>query len=221
MCIGKYNPVWIFSMPTPRQTKPVQLTREDWIDAAITILTDQGVEAVQITALARHLNITRGSFYWHFEGREDLLNAVVAEWQRRNTGVMLDVLKKAKSLDGGLLDLFQVWVEMAEFDSRLDQSVREWARRADDVLSQVQAEDDSRVAAIATFLESHGFEPTEAFVRARVIYFTQVSYYALGVKEPMAQRLKYLDAYFQCFIGRSPAPEAATAFIAMHKDSSS
>ncbi len=207
-------------MPARRQISPPRLSREDWINAAIALLITDGIESVQITALARHLKITRGSFYWHFIGREDLLEAVVIEWQRRNTGVMIGALSDADSLDSGLLALFQVWVERSGFDPGLDQAVREWARRAPELLERVQAEDDSRVAAIAGFLERHGFGQPEAFIRARVIYFTQLSYYALGVREPMAERLSYLDAYFKCFIGRAPARGAAETFTALHKDQS-
>ncbi len=191
--------------------------REDWIDTAIRVLINEGVDAVQITTLAKGLNITRGSFYWHFDGRDDLLEAVITEWQRRNTGVIVGALRAAQSLDDGLLALFQVWVDHDEYDPRLDQAVREWARREADLLTRIQAEDDSRVSAIAHFLHQHGFDETEGYIRARVIYFTQVSYYALGIQEPMAKRMSYLDAYFKCFIGRSPVPKAAQAFITLHE----
>ncbi|WP_343563841.1 TetR/AcrR family transcriptional regulator [Kiloniella sp. b19] len=204
-------------MPTPRKARPVQLTREDWVDAAIEMLIHDGVDAVQITGLARALKITRGSFYWHFEARDDLLDAVVEEWQRRNTGVILRALEKAGDLDEGLLALFQIWVDRTDFDPTLDQAVREWARRSEALLEKVRIEDDNRVSGMAAFLEQHGFEATEAFVRARIIYFTQVSYYALGVREPMAVRLSYLDAYFKSFIGRAPAATAAEAFIKMQE----
>ncbi|MEM9145932.1 MAG: TetR/AcrR family transcriptional regulator [Pseudomonadota bacterium] len=192
-----------------------QLTRDDWILAALDVLAQSGVDAVQITRLARSLEVTRGSFYWHFNNREALLEACLAEWRARNTDVMLEAVAEAGTLDEGILALFAVWVDHRRFDPSLDQAVRDWARRSPELCATVEAEDESRVGAIAAFFERMEFAPTEAFIRARVLYFTQVSYYALGVAEPVATRLSYLDAYFRTFTGRAIDPAAAEAFSAM------
>lgn len=181
--------------------RTVQLGPDDWIGAALSLLIEEGVNAVQITALARQLKVTRGSFYWHFTGRGDLLEALLAEWRARNSGVMLDALAQSESLEAGILDLFSVWVDHTRFDPDLDQAVRDWARRDEALGTMLRDEDDARVAAIAAFFERFDFEPTEAFVRARVLYFTQLSFYALGIDEPMQRRVGYLDAYFLCFTG--------------------
>ncbi|MEO3417363.1 TetR/AcrR family transcriptional regulator [Roseovarius sp. CAU 1744] len=186
-----------------------RLTGDDWIEAALELLVSDGVDAVQITVLARNLGVTRGSFYWHFDSREALLDALLAEWRARNTGVMVEAIAETRTLDDGILALFAVWTDHTRFDPQLDQAIRDWARYADDLRKTVQAEDDARVAAISDFFKRHGYAPTEAFIRARVIYFTQLSYYALNVQEPMADRISYLAAYFLSFTGREIDAEAA------------
>ena len=197
----------------PKRT--AQLGPDDWIGAALGLLVDAGIEAVQITALARKLKVTRGSFYWHFTSREDLLEALLAEWRARNSGVMMDALGQSESLETGILDLFSVWVDHTRFDPKLDQAVREWARRDAEIGTSLRIEDEERVAAIAKFFERFDYEPIEAFVRARVIYFTQLSYYALGIDEPMEQRTKYLDAYFLCFTGTEIDGSVSEAYRAL------
>ena len=191
-----------------------QLSRDDWIEAALAVLVEEGFEAGQITQLARRLEVTRGSFYWHFKSREELLDALLEEWRARNTGVMLGALSAATSLIEGILELFLVWVDHQQFDPKLDQAVRDWARRSDAVRDSVAAEDGNRVKAIATFFERHGYEPTEAFIRARVLYFTQLSYYALVFEEPVTERMGYLAAYIRCFTGREIDEADAEAFFA-------
>ncbi|WP_172978153.1 TetR/AcrR family transcriptional regulator [Roseovarius sp. THAF27] len=192
------------------------MTSEDWIECALTVLVESGIEAVQITALSRRLNVTRGSFYWHFESRESLLDALLTEWRARNTGVMVEALAGSDSLDDGILALFSVWVDHRRFDPRLDQAIRDWARRFEKLRSSVKAEDAARVQAIAAFFGKHGFDPTEAFIRARVIYFTQISYYALHLEEDEAlpERMSYLEAYFRSFTGRDISPETAAKYRA-------
>lgn len=199
--------------PPDRQSR---LSGDDWVEAALDVLVQDGIEAVQITALSRKLGVTRGSFYWHFDSREDLLDALLAEWQARNTGVMVEAIADAATLDDGILSLFAIWTDHTRFDPQLDQAIRDWARYADALRGTVQTEDDARVAAIAEFFQRHDYEPTEAFIRARVIYFTQLSYYALNVQEPMADRMSYLAAYFLSFTGREINPDIAARQIARY-----
>lgn len=189
-----------------------QLQRDDWIVAGLRVLIDEGIDAVQITRLARDLDVTRGSFYWHFKGREDLLAALLAEWRARNTFVMVDVLEKATSLEAGILDLFFVWTDHSQFDPDLDLAVRNWGYGDHQVRQFVSAEDDNRIDAITRFFNRNGYPSPEAFIRARVIYFTQLSYYALRITEPMEERLSYLAAYFQCFTGRDIDDSVTEAF---------
>lgn len=199
-----------------KQDRQPRLTGGDWIECALTVLVESGIEAVQVTALARRLDVTRGSFYWHFESREALLDALLTEWRARNTGVMVEALDGAVTLDEGILALFSVWVDHRRFDPRLDQAVRDWARHSDRLRASVKAEDAARVRTIAAFYEQHGFAPTEAFIRARVIYFTQISYYALHMDEDEAipERMSYLEAYFRSFTGRDIDPGIAAAYRA-------
>src|SRR5687768_2806827 len=65
-----------------RNTK--RLTRDDWVAAARTTLVDRGIDGVKVDGLARKLRVTRGSFYWHFQHRRDLLDALLADWETRN-----------------------------------------------------------------------------------------------------------------------------------------
>lgn len=199
-------------MPQPANP-PAPLSREDWLHAALRALKAGGIDAVHITRLARDVGATRGSFYWHFEDRDALLTALLDTWRTRNTGVMLDVLTGEGTLDEGILDLFSVWVDHRQFDPALDEAIRDWARRDANVAALLHAEDAARVEAIATFLRRHGFAETEAFIRARVIYFTQLSYYALRIDDPMPVRESYLTAYFTAFTGRELDDAAAQAFL--------
>lgn len=200
---------------TARKSPP-RLSADDWIEAAVDVLTQDGIEAVQITALARRLNVTRGSFYWHFESREALLEALLREWRARNTGIMVEAIADAQSLDDGVLALFAVWTDHTRFDPQLDQAIRDWARYGEAPEEVLQAEDTARVTAISEFFQRHGYAPAEAFIRARVIYFTQLSYYALNMQEQETpeQRLGYLSEYFIAFTGREIDPTTAAKYRA-------
>ncbi|MET0330409.1 MAG: TetR/AcrR family transcriptional regulator [Dyella sp.] len=69
-------------MNSPAKPERTRLTAEDWEDAALNLIADQGVGAVAVEALARRLGVTKGSFYWHFRTREALLLAALERWEQ-------------------------------------------------------------------------------------------------------------------------------------------
>src|SRR5688572_5243977 len=61
------------------------LTAADWAEAALQLIAEKGLRALTIGSLAARLGVTKGSFYWHFTGREALLAAALARWERITT----------------------------------------------------------------------------------------------------------------------------------------
>jgi AcrR family transcriptional regulator len=61
------------------------LTASDWAEAALQLIAEQGLSALTVSALAARLGVTKGSFYWHFHGRSELLAAALARWEQRAT----------------------------------------------------------------------------------------------------------------------------------------
>ena len=192
------------------------LSRQDWLDAGLRLLIEEGVEAVRITRLAEALGVTRGSFYWHFKDRGALLQGLIEVWSAKNTAAVLESVEDAVSLAHGILALFEVWIDPQRFDPRLDQAMRDWARRSSAMRDAVAQADDARVEAITPLFQRFGYKMPEAFIRARIVYFTQVGYYALDLNERLTQRLPYLETYYEGFTGREMASETAEAFRKRH-----
>jgi AcrR family transcriptional regulator len=57
------------------------LSAADWEREALELIAEQGVQALAIEPLARRMGITKGSFYWHFSGREALLERALIRWE--------------------------------------------------------------------------------------------------------------------------------------------
>lgn len=92
------------------------LGRGDWLKAARMALLQGGVEAVRVEKLARNLHVTKGSFYWHFRDREELLEALLREWE---VELMQDLIPQLKRRRGRaalrlLLDLLVERVPLSE-----------------------------------------------------------------------------------------------------------
>ncbi len=189
-----------------------QLQRFDWLLKALEIFVEEGIDAVRITRLADELGVTRGSFYWHFSNREELIEALVDYWKSRNTDAIVGSVKKARSLSDGIFRFFDTCLDDSLFDPRLDLAIREWARRSEEIRQQLDAADEARVQALTEFYQRFGYPMPEAFIRARVIYFAQIGFYALDVHEDLETRLSYTEAYFLSFTGKELDPETAEKF---------
>ena len=184
-----------------------QLQRFDWLKSALEIFVSEGIEAVRITRLAEDLEVTRGSFYWHFKNREDLLHSLVSFWKDKNTAAITEPLDEAKSLSDGVLRFFEACLDPTQFDPRLDLALREWARRSDSIHQLVDDEDAARM-----FYQRFDYPMPQALIRARVLYYSQIGFYALGTRESLDTRLGYTEAYFEAFTGRQLSSLEADRF---------
>ena len=193
-------------------TERKQLQRFDWLQQALDLFVAEGIEAVRITRLADELGVTRGSFYWHFANREDLIDALVEFWQDKNTPAIADAVADARSLAGGIFRFFEICIDSARFDPRLDLAIREWSRRSARIRALLDREDEARIEALRAFFTRFGFPMPAALVRARVLYYAQIGFYALEVQEPLDTRLGLTEAYFECFTGQRVRPAEAEQF---------
>ncbi len=71
-----------------------RLSRDDWLKVAVDALLQDGPDGVAVQPLARRLETTKGSFYWHFSSREDLLRAALAEWEAAATQDAIDAIEE-------------------------------------------------------------------------------------------------------------------------------
>lgn len=193
--------------------RQANLTRADWLAAALDCLLEAGVDAVKITRLADRLGVTRGSFYWHFKDRAEVLEGLLELWQRTNTQAIIGAVANAAGPHEGVLGLFACWLDTNRYNPHLDMAIRAWARQDAALLQQVRAADQARLSAIAEMYLRGGFSKEAAVVAARNIYYTQMGYYALDVEEKLEDRLSYLRVYYQSYVGAPLDPKVEKAFL--------
>jgi AcrR family transcriptional regulator len=69
------------------------LSREDWASAALDALSTGGLAAVAVEPLAVALGTTKGSFYWHFRSRDELIAAALRLWHQASTTSVIERLE--------------------------------------------------------------------------------------------------------------------------------
>lgn len=191
----------------------VKATRENWLTVAMDLLVSDGVSEVKVLTIGNRLEVSRSSFYWYFESRKDLLNQLLAEWERTNTGVVIRHAEMpAASITEAVCNFFRCVVDPDGFNHRLDFAVREWARRDGAVRRVIDRSDTARTLALARMFERHGYEPADADIRARVLYYQQIGYYALELNETVEERIARVEGYLYAFTGLRPLPGEVESF---------
>lgn len=195
-------------------------TKEDWIKIAIDILVRDGVEHVKVQVISKRLGVSRSSFYWFFKDIGELHDALLSYWLARNTGPIIErAMRPAKNLTESVCNVFECWITPGQFDANLDMAVRVWARRELNVRSVVEQADTQRVEALTHMFARHGIGAEEAFIRARVLYFTQIGYFALEVHDSQEKRGEYLFNYLLVHMGSEPDRDAIEAYVQRYRAS--
>jgi AcrR family transcriptional regulator len=186
---------------TRRKERP--LGREIWLDTARQALIEEGTAGVEINKLAKRLGSSRGGFYWFFKDRAQLLDELLDYWARTSS-VLFERVLQNPSRNGveEYLALTNLWIDEKEYDPRWDGAVRDWARTSDAVRRVVQDVDQKRIAVLERIFNDMGYTGKEAHIRARVTYYHQVGYYALGVQESQKERRALLPYYQRVLTGR-------------------
>lgn len=193
----------------------VKVTRDDWLAIARDVLVTEGVEQVKILTLAERLKVSRSSFYWYFKNRDHLLTALLSHWEAGNTNRIIEHCQMpGASISAAICNFFRCFIDPTRFDRGLDFAVREWARRDDDLRRRVDLADAHRIAAVTDMFARFDYPPDEADARARILYFMQLGYHALDIREDMDTRMSRIESYLLGFSGTEADPQAVAAFYA-------
>jgi AcrR family transcriptional regulator len=176
-----------------KDEKSGPLSTDDWVKAAEDLLASENVRGVQISALCLKLKVTKGSFYWHFSSRDDLLRGVLNDWRRRMTLNIVTRLTRAAgdaaSILRGLLAL-----PRKAFSARgaaIEMSIRDWGRR-DAVPRQTLKEVDLiRLSFFEQTFRGFGFSAQDAKLRGYVAYAIMMGDSIL--KETMSEEISTED----------------------------
>jgi AcrR family transcriptional regulator len=170
------------------------LARSDWVEAGLAALGREGPGGLRIEALADRLRVTKGSFYWHFRDREDLVDAVLIAWEAPSTA---DIIEQVRALPGGpevqLRALAERVVRESEPGRLLETelAVRAWASFDPVPARRVRRVDAARLAFLTELLREIGFRGLEVELRARLFYFYLLGEMSSLVKDPLKRRLRF------------------------------
>jgi AcrR family transcriptional regulator len=190
-------------------------SREDWIAAARKVLVRSGVDSVKVDRLANDLHATRGSFYWHFTDRDELLNALLHDWEVSNYVAISTIRARWASSMPDLTELIEWWVSEGTESPAFGMAIRTWARGDAIVENVMHRVDNEWINLVQLLFSPDIYDESERLVRARVVYFHQVGYHALAMREPQEERFRLIPYYYKVLTGREAGDNLLNALRAI------
>ncbi len=173
------------------------LTPDDWAAAALSALAEGGVGSVAVEPLATRLGTTKGSFYWHFRSRDELLAAALRLWERRDTEDVIATVGAGSDPVARLRALLMLALGSAERRTSAAAALALQAHADHPLVAPaLERVTRRRLAYLAELFEALGFAADEARSRALVAYTAYLGHAQLRHATPnLAPRDDELRAY--------------------------
>ena len=156
------------------------LSKQDWIRAARFAIADGGTAAVAIEPLAARLGATKGSFYWHFRSREQLITEALEFWERDGTDDVIEELGPVDDPVERLTRLLEIAIGYEDDDAAGQADVGLLAAASDPVVGPVlRRVADKRLDFLERIFSEIGFAAGESRQRARIAYSAFLGWFEL------------------------------------------
>jgi AcrR family transcriptional regulator len=174
-------------MAAPTRTPP-----STWIEAGLRALAAGGPQAVRIEPLAEALGVTRGGFYWHFDDRRALLDAMLDTWERRSIDEVIERVERgggdamAKARRAGALTFSAELLP-------IDLAIRDWSRRDEAVAKRLRRVDNRRMDYLRSQFASVTSDPDDVEARCLLAFSTAIGHHFVAADHGGRSRADVLE----------------------------
>ena len=145
-----------------------QANREVWLNAALEVLNERGVDGIKVVTLAKRLGLTSGSFYWHFKNLPDLLDGMLAHWEHHLTD---HIMKSALQFSGSSEDrILNLMLQVIREDAAVaDNAISVWAKHYAEAHIVFHRTIEKRMEYATWMFVQADFSSQEAIARGRLM----------------------------------------------------
>jgi AcrR family transcriptional regulator len=143
-------------------------SRQDWVDAGLQLIREEGQQALTIERLTQILSLTKGSFYHHFGGLPNYRQALLDCWEYELTVHPMEIAMQESDPQKRRRKLGET---VKKLDQRLDLSIRAWGMRDPEVQIHVRRVDDLRIQCLSRLYEGTGMNQPDLLARIQYAAF--------------------------------------------------
>ena len=193
-------------MSGSNKSERVTLSAEDWERAALELIAERGIQALAVEPLAKRMGITKGSFYWHFTGRESLLQQALQRWEEHDSRNLNKALGEIAHPRDRLVSFFRrVGKEKLTHEVYSELCAAAGHHQVEPVLERVA---ERRMEHLSAAFEELGMDPVMARHQARLTYSVYLGFLQLQ-KQHQTPSLssEAFDAYIEHVINTLIPPK--------------
>ncbi len=161
-----------------------KLNSQTWLQAAFRALTSGGPAAIKVEVIARDLNVSKGSFYWHFKNVPALKSQMLTHWKDTATQAVIKDLEKTAASPAEKLKNLIIAATSGRDDKYggvlAEAAIRDWARYDPEVSATVKQIDSKRLDFLKVLFLEYGFNDENSISHARLIYASLIGLQALS-----------------------------------------
>ncbi len=148
-----------------------RLTKTNWMDHGLAMLAASGPQSLKAEPLAKSLDVSRGSFYWHFRNIAAFHGDLLDHWRRLRTEEIIADIDQTTDPANRLRQLMR---RAITGEDPLERAIRSWAAQDSSVADAVALVDNVRLDYLAELLANAGMPAHQAQARAAFIYWANL-----------------------------------------------
>lgn len=191
------------SVSSNRSTKPARLSKDIWLSHTLVKIGEVGIANIKIESLARDLQVTKGSFYWHFKDRDSLLSETLSYWYNSATKAIGRVGKRDFDDPLNRLEYFYTLALNRRPDvpgGPIERALHEWGRVSEIAAETIRRVDQDRISLIAEAYVEMGKSENQARQIARMALASIVGLNILTHSEGKRCQAEDAEAFFALFL---------------------
>ena len=171
-----------------------------WIEAGFQFLAKGGIDSVRIDRMSKKIGLTRGSFYWHFKSRDELLNEMLKFWEHvATTSIIALIEQEHQNPNEKLATLIKLSTQQPDEKyggKYAELGIRIWGGNDDKVAAIVAKIDGKRIAYVKQLLVEMKLETTNAAFLAEIIYNAFIGVMSRDLNEKQIKQITDLASNY-------------------------
>jgi AcrR family transcriptional regulator len=160
----------------PIKPKKERSSRDDWLREALNLLGEKGLKSITFESLCKRLKLTKGSFYWHFKGRAELLSGMAERYATSHHDEFYKSFERRGLNDHEQLE--ELAKETFNRIGRIDHAMRLWAETSEKTRTAVLKSDKKNLAFLEERLKNIGLPVEKVELFSRLQYALAVGLYS-------------------------------------------
>lgn len=153
--------------------------RDRWLDEGLKVLAEEGAAGIRIDRIAARLNLSKGSFHYHFDGAEGYKKALLAYFEHLSIEMFENAISEVGESAGARVILARLTKLVRPggtglYRPEIDVALRAWATWDADVRAVQTRLDEARLSALQRVWRSAVASDEEARTAALLPYLLAV-----------------------------------------------